>query len=174
MTAALVASLAALVVAALAALVDARTGRIPGWLTVPVLVLGPLGWGLVGGGVPLVYALGSSLACALVPLLLRARGAIGGGDVKLAAALGGLVGARLGLEVLLAAFTAVALVAIGRLIWEGELTTTLLRGTVALLSRRAPDGPRRELPAPLRERVRFAPYVLVGALYALLPALVFA
>ncbi len=164
MSAALAASLGALVLAAAAALVDARTGRVPGWLTWPALALGPLGWGIAGGGAPLAYALVSMLACALVPLVLWLRGAIGGGDVKLAAALGGLVGARLGLELQLVAFTAVALVAVGRLVWRGELTSTVLRAAYGAAQGRA-------LPEALRHRVRFAPYVLAGALVALGPAL---
>ncbi len=172
MSPSLAASLAALVVALVAALADARRGRIPGWLTWPALALGPLAWGLAGGVASLAYALVSALACALVPLVLYARGAIGGGDVKLSAALGGLVGARLGLEIALAAFTLVAIVAIGRLVWRGELTATLVRAALALGPARASDAPPRTLPDALGRRVRFAPWLFVGALYALLPELV--
>jgi len=170
---------AALLLAAVAAICDLRSAKIPGWLSWPALVLGPCAWALAGGPWPLGYALISLLACALVPLALFAYGAMGGGDVKLAGALGGLVGARLGLEILLIAFTLVVLVAIGGLVWRGELMATLLRVVGRALPRRrardaatsSPSDVRPALPEPLRRRVRFAPSVLAGALIALLPEL---
>lgn len=173
MTIAFVMAVAALALTVVAALTDLRSARIPGWLTWPAIVIGPCAWGLVGGRWPFAYAVLSSVACGLVPLALYASGAMGGGDVKLAIALGGLVGARLGLESLLVGFTLVALVAVGGLVWSGELSATLLRTIGGLLrARRAPERPPGSaLPEPLRRRVRFAPSVLVGALVALLPEL---
>lgn len=173
MTIALVMAAAALLLVAVAAITDLRDARIPGWLTWPALAIGPCVWGLVGGPWPLAYALLSAAACGLVPLVLYGFGAIGGGDVKLATAVGGFVGARLGLEILLVGFTVVALVAVGGLVWRGELTATLLRTIGTFLPRRrsAAQAPARALPEPLRRRVRFAPCVFVGALVALLPEL---
>lgn len=65
----------------LAALADARTGRIPDALTLPALA-----FGLVVGSP------GGAAVCALPALWLFARGKLGGGDVKLLAALGALLG----------------------------------------------------------------------------------
>ena len=98
---------AAVVVALLAAVIDWRTGEIPNWLT-----LGPLLGGVIGhtaydaahgasasdavqsGGA----ALFGALACAVIPLILYRQDAIGGGDVKLLAGLGAILGWRNGLE----------------------------------------------------------------------------
>src|SRR5689334_15346698 len=81
---------------------DSRTGRIPNWLTLPLLPAG-LALGFVEAG---LLGLGSAaLGCVLcfaVPfgLLHFSRGkAIGGGDVKLFAGLGALLGPGAGLQV---------------------------------------------------------------------------
>ncbi len=88
----------------LAAGIDLKTGRIPNWLTVPGLILG-LVLGLVAGQLTgLLLALAGALATALVPLLLFKMKAMGGGDVKLFAALGALLGAEAALEIEMAAF----------------------------------------------------------------------
>src|SRR5512139_2838796 len=85
-----------------AAWTDAKTGRIPNWLTLPLLPVG-LAFGVLDGG---LLGLGSAalgcMLCFAIPygLLHFSRGtAIGGGDVKLFAALGALLGPRAGLEV---------------------------------------------------------------------------
>jgi prepilin peptidase CpaA len=89
---------AALAATLAAAVLDARTGRIPNPLTAGALILG-LALGALHGGVwGLVHCAAGALALAFVPLLLFWRGAMGGGDVKLLAALGALVGIDAGLE----------------------------------------------------------------------------
>ena len=100
---------AALAITAVAAWTDHRSGRIPNWLTVSGILIG-LGIGLWGGGGHgLLLALASALAVALVPLLLFKVNALGGGDVKLFAALGALLGAEAGLEIQMLSFTLGAL-----------------------------------------------------------------
>jgi len=78
----------AVAVVLVAAWSDHRHGRIPNALTLPALAAG--------------LVLGSpagALVSAGLPLLLFGRGKVGGGDVKLFAALGALLGVRLGLTV---------------------------------------------------------------------------
>src|SRR5262245_61584473 len=96
----------AVAVAAIAAWFDWRTGHIPNWLT-----LGPLGGAIVAHFV-LAAASGRSsfaleaagfsvlgaLTCALVPVLLFRVGAMGGGDVKLLAAIGAMCRPLVGVE----------------------------------------------------------------------------
>jgi prepilin peptidase CpaA len=82
---------AALLLALACALTDLTTGKIPNCITLPALAAGLL----VG------HPLGV-LACAPA-LWLFARGKLAGGDVKLVAALGALVGLTSGLLVLIVA-----------------------------------------------------------------------
>lgn len=113
----LAAALAATALSAVCAIADHRTGRIPNALTVPGLLLG-LALGALGGGVAgAVASLCGAALAAIVPALLNRAGALGGGDLKLFAALGALAGPRLGLEIETAAFlfgAAHGLVAWGR------------------------------------------------------------
>jgi prepilin peptidase CpaA len=95
---------AASIAALLAAVLDARTGRIPNPLTLGALALGLVLAGLRGWPLGLIHGAAGVLACAFVPLLLFRRGAMGGGDVKLLAALGALLGIDGGLEVQTLAF----------------------------------------------------------------------
>lgn len=130
-------ALAAVVVCALAAVSDLRTRLIPNWLTLPVLAFSLLGHAWQGGAVQGALSLAAALVCALPAYFLFARGALGGGDVKLFAALGALVGARLGLELELTAFVLVTLFALLRTAWNGQLFAMLLsswRATLHLLA----------------------------------------
>jgi prepilin peptidase CpaA len=86
-------------IAAGAAVTDARTGLIPNWLTLPPLLAAPLFHLLTQGTGGLVFSLAGALVCGILPYLLFRTGSMGGGDVKLLAALGALGGARLGLEI---------------------------------------------------------------------------
>lgn len=79
---------AALAVALGAAVTDAATGRVPNALTLPALAAG------VVAGSPL-----GAVVCATPFLPLFGTLRAGGGDVKLAAALGALLGWRAGLGV---------------------------------------------------------------------------
>ena len=77
--------------ALVAAVTDWRRGEIPNWLTLPPLVLAPAAFALfVSPGAALVSIAGIFI-CGLVPYLLFRQDAIGGGDVKMVAAIGGLL-----------------------------------------------------------------------------------
>jgi prepilin peptidase CpaA len=115
----------ALLVTLIAAITDTRTGRIPNWLTLPLLVAGPLAAGLGGGLQPAILASIGILVCGLVPLLLFLREAMGGGDVKLLAALGGWLGPIAGIEVQFIAFTLVVFVVMAKMAWDGQLFAML-------------------------------------------------
>lgn len=121
----------ALLATLIAAITDARTGRIPNWLTVPLLVVGPVLSIVAGGLSALLLALLGVLLCGLVPLLLFSRNAMGGGDVKLFAALGGLLGTHLGIEVQFFSFCVVAFLLLARMAWDGRLFATLKNVLIA-------------------------------------------
>ena len=92
----------AVLVAALSAWIDWRTGHIPNWVTLGPLAVAPVAHfavnALTGHSHEAVQAAGFSIlgagVCALVPLLLYRAGAIGGGDVKLLAAIGAICRTR--------------------------------------------------------------------------------
>jgi len=93
-----IAWIAALATTLFAAVIDARTGRIPNPLTLGALALGLALATVRAGPWGIVHGVAGALALAFVPLLLFWRGAMGGGDVKLLAALGALLGIDAGLE----------------------------------------------------------------------------
>jgi prepilin peptidase CpaA len=119
---------------AIAAVTDARTGLIPNWLTLPTLLGALLVHGFSGGPGALGWAALSGLSCALVPLFLFRARAIGGGDVKLFAVLGALVGAPSGLEVQLTSYGIAIAYAFCCLIIRGQLRATLGRALWLLSS----------------------------------------
>src|ERR1019366_3329103 len=86
---------AALVAVVLAAGVwDLVTRRIPNWITVPGALLGPAIQSYYGGWHGAVSSLLGALLGFSFFLLLYLAGGMGAGDVKLAAAVGALVGAQ--------------------------------------------------------------------------------
>lgn len=111
---------------ALAAVTDTRRGLIPNWLTLPTLALAPLAQLATSGPRAASAALLGALGCALVPLLMFGLRAMGGGDVKLFAALGALCGASLGLELQLISYVIAALAALSVAAWRGRLLAILV------------------------------------------------
>ena len=160
--------LVALALATVAAITDLRNGTIPNWLTVPPLLLAPLALGFAAGP----RALGASLlglgACGAVPSLLFARGAMGGGDLKLFAALGAVVGAGVGLEIQLGSLLLAALYALGRLAWQGKLLRTLYSSFWLLLNAFLPAGRRREVRPELMTSLRMGGAILAASFLSFL------
>lgn len=168
----------ALVLTALAALFDLRTGQIPNRLS--------LGGLLVGGVLQLsaacwersqLEALSAAfvamallrvvfglVVCGLVPYLLFLRAGMGGGDVKLLAALGALLGPVVGLEVQLYAFVVMALFAPLRLVYEGRLRQVLQNSLTLLANPLRAKERRRALPDELLYSLKFAPAIFVATL----------
>jgi len=89
-----------------AAVTDGRFGIIPNSLTLPPLLLAPVAYGVFGGGRALVASFATACLCSAVPYLLFRARAMGGGDVKLFAALGALTAydPLAGLQIQLTAF----------------------------------------------------------------------
>lgn len=125
---------AAMVLSAIAAWFDWRKGEIPNGLTLGALALGPLlhmgRYAVAKAPIDAILLEGaislSGIALGgLVPMLLYKRNAIGGGDVKLLAALGGLLGPVLGVEAQMYGFFGAALLAPVRLAYEGKLLVSL-------------------------------------------------
>lgn len=163
---------AALLLTAAAAYRDLRTALIPNRLVAAfaVVLLSVRLWqgAAAAGGEGVLRALAAgvlgALATAAVPLVLYRFGGIGGGDVKLLAALGIALGPLYGIETELYAFAVMLLYAPVRLCYEGTLLRTLGAST-ALLMRPFMPAARRVAPAerPLTS-FRFAPAVFVATL----------
>lgn len=160
---------------------DLRWHRIPNWATYTALlwafglnvagaVAGPAGSSWLGAIGPADSFWGAT-ACffALLPLYAICRG--GAGDVKLATAIGALVGIERGLQSVVWCFLIAGLAVIGMLVWrEGLLATgkLLLRRILCLLlgsSRLAPGENEQQM---LRERVPMAAFFAVGVILALI------
>jgi prepilin peptidase CpaA len=105
----------------IAAITDTRSGLIPNWITLPTLAAAPLAQLAVGGVTSALNAIAALIACALVPLVMFALRAMGGGDVKLFAALGALCGASLGLELQLLSYGLGAVVGLAAASRRGRL-----------------------------------------------------
>jgi prepilin peptidase CpaA len=168
---------AALLLSAAAAISDSRTGEIPNRLS-----LGGLGGALmlhfvvgsVRGGVGLgfrefLWALGGVPACAFIPFLFWRRGAFGGGDVKLLAALGALLLPLMGIEAEFYSLITAAILAPARLAWDGKLFKVLWNALTLMVNPLLPKARRRQVAPEAMTSVRFGPAMFAGtALAALL------
>lgn len=103
-----------------AAVIDGAILKVPNWLTFPFIISGWCYGMLSAGPIGLGYSLLGTFVGMMLLLLLRNRGGMGAGDVKLLAG----VGAWLGTMVTLYAFVATALVgavmAIAMVAWTGN------------------------------------------------------
>jgi len=146
----------ALGVAAAAAVYDWRRGEIPNWLTLPPVVLAPSVYGFAFGSEHALHSLAAAFLGGLVPYVLFRCGAMGGGDVKLFAALGAITGFDLliGVEIQIAALLVALVTASGALAWKGRLLGTIANALVVGLGPLLPLHWRRmrcvELSTPIR------------------------
>jgi prepilin peptidase CpaA len=157
----------ALLIAAIAAVTDFRTGEIPNWLTLPPLVVAPVAYFIIDGLWGAVASIAAIAICGLVPYVLFRRGAAGGGDVKLFAAIGAVAGLAIGIEAQLVTFMAAALISLGRLAWHGKLFKTLSNSAFLGLNPILPQKWRREVAPELMTMVRLGGFAFVGTGVAL-------
>jgi prepilin peptidase CpaA len=160
-------------IASVAALTDVKRGVIPNWLTLSALTLGaalrvfllresstaPLGLWLAEAAIGVVL-------CGLVPFVMWKKEAIGGGDVKLLAALGGLLGPLLGMEAELYAFLFALLFAPIKLAFEGKLLKVAHNALRVLVNPFLPKSRQVVIAPELLHELRFGPAVLAGVLLA--------
>ena len=160
----------ATIFAATAAWFDWRTGHIPNRLTLLGLAVAILGHfvhgtmiGGFGAGVEhAVFAVFGALGCALVPMFMHWKGAMGGGDVKLFAALGAALHPLAGLEAETYAFVAAMLLAPAKLAWEGTLLRTLASTLALAINPLRKKSERRPIPKEMVTWFRLGPSVFLG------------
>jgi prepilin peptidase CpaA len=163
--------LAAAIVALLAAWTDWRTGHMPNGLTLGPLAVAPVAHAVAAGIAahafrPAVEAAGFSvlgaIACAASPLALYRASAIGGGDVKLFAALGALLRTLIGVEAQFYAFIAASVLSLGALAYQGKLFRVLGNTLTLALNPLLPRDKRREITPEMMTWARFGPAIFVG------------
>ncbi len=148
--------------AAAAAITDWRDGIIPNWLTIPPLVAAPVAYlALFGLHVALASLIGA-LVCGAGPYILFRRDAIGGGDVKLLAAVGAVAGVAVGLEGQLFGFVMAALWALVITAVRGGLFTMLANALFLAINPILPARWRREIVPQEMTSLRLGGFILAG------------
>ena len=117
-------SMAAVVVATMAGTMDVRRGRVPNALTYPAVLVG-VALGAAQGGAGLGQSALGLVAALLCALPLWIWGGMGGGDLKLLAAIGAFFGAWGFLTTLLCSLVLGGACAVAVLAWRGELLRAL-------------------------------------------------
>jgi prepilin peptidase CpaA len=119
---------------------EMRWRRIPNWLTLSALIIALWGALLVGGGQGLGQAALGLAVGAGVFLPFCLAGALGGGDLKLMAAVGAILGYPLVLWALYYTVLAGGGLAIIYLLWTGQLLAYLMRMCRWLAGKRETAG----------------------------------
>ena len=163
-------------ITAIAAFTDLRSGTIPNrlvalafacalplriWVEWQTRAAASLGSVLVPA---LVQVVSGTLVLCLVPLVLFRLRAMGGGDVKLLAAVGALGGPLLGMEIELYSFVVAAVFAGAKLAYQGELGRVLAGSALLAFNPLLPSERRRTVPEGLGKTMRFAPAVFSATL----------
>ena len=157
----------AALVSVIAAITDSRTGRIPNWLTLPAASLGVLLHAVMAGRGQAGLSLLGLLLAATVPAILYkvSQGrAIGGGDVKLFAALGALLGPTLGLETEFGAFVLLAVFALIQLAFRGTLLRVLGNAARLVVNPLVPRKWRRTIEPESMTEMRMGPAIASSVL----------
>ncbi len=148
-----------------AATTDLKTGRIPNWLTLPALLLGIVWQAVADGMTGAALSLLGALCCGVVPWLMHrmTKGqAIGGGDIKLFAALGAWLGPVHGLEVELSAFLFLGILALAQLSYQGALLRVLINSLTILLNPLLPEKKRRKIAPESLTEMRMGPAIALA------------
>ncbi|MFZ5896395.1 MAG: prepilin peptidase [Myxococcota bacterium] len=162
----------AVIVTLAAAIWDQQTGLIPNTITYPLLALGAVTHLAItlarfpnaSSLIIILEIIAGATLCALVPFLLWRKSAMGGGDVKLLAGLGALLGPSVGLELELYAFLCGVVMAPIVLAYRGQLGATAKRSFALLIrpfskTKQEPNADKK----PLTE-LRFGPAICLATL----------
>lgn len=168
----------AALVAAIAAWIDWRTGHIPNWITLAPLGAAPIAHFAVTAAAhrPMSeaaqaagFSVLGALVCVIVPYFLWKAGGMGGGDVKLLAAVGAMCRPSAGIEAEFYAVLVAAVIACGVLAWEGKLLRVLGNTASIVINPFLPESKKRKLVPEMLTWTRFGPAIFAGtAITALL------
>jgi prepilin peptidase CpaA len=162
---------AAMATAVAAAVMDVQQNRIPNWLTYSTIVEGVLMRTYYYGWRGAMTALGGMILAAGLVFVFYKVNALGGGDLKLLAALGCLVGPQHVLNLLLATGIAGGILALIYSAYHGRIRTTV--GNVGSVVRfHASAGlqshPDLNLDNPKALRMPYGLAIAAGTLFALI------
>lgn len=161
----------ALLVAVIGAVTDVISRRIPNWLTYSAILIAILGRGLLQGWHGLGSALGGGLIGGGAFLGFFLLHAMGGGDVKLIAAVGCMAGPSPAVEIVLTSAIAGGILGLIVSLWRGRLRT-VLANVVDLVKFHAVAGaevhPNLNLSNPQAARMPYGLAIAAGVLYSVL------
>ena len=147
---------------------DARSRRIPNQLTLPAIIAGFGARAALGGWLGLESAVWGALLAGGIFFLLFVIGGMGGGDVKLMAAVGAWAGVAQVTPILLASALAGGLLAIFYMVAYGTIFRTL-RNTIVLAQHHLTSGLRPHPELNVQEsgttRVPFGVAIAAGTLF---------
>lgn len=145
---------------------DVRRKKIPNWATLPAVALG-LGLNGLGGGWTGLKASGMGLGVGFGALfVLFALGWMGGGDVKLMAAVGAIKGYPFVLSALVYSILVGGFIGLAVLIWRRRLLGTMRSIGLFLLSRAAWATPPHELDQQAMQPIPFGVAIVAGTIWA--------
>jgi prepilin peptidase CpaA len=153
-----------------AAIIDWRTGKIPNWLTLPALALAPLVHFAALGGPGLAFSVFGLLGCGLLPYFLFRMDAMGGGDVKLLAALGAWNGLALGGEILLVALLLATAQAVVTLVRRKRFLFVARQSWQVLANVFLPASRRRSVPHESMTAVPLGPAICAASILVIVGA----
>jgi prepilin peptidase CpaA len=161
----------ALALAITAAAIDVEQRRIPNWLTYPGIILGVVLRGLLMGWDGIASALAGCVLAGGIFLLFYVVRAMGAGDVKLAAAIGSLLGPVDAVAMLLATAICGGVLAIGYAVYRQRVRATFMN-VGAALQFHAGAGlrihPKLNLDNPVALRMPYGLAIAAGTLYVFL------
>lgn len=173
----------AVVGCAIAAVWDWRTGLIPNTLSYGLALCGLVGhfvYGWIAGGferagIDLAFALGGAVAASIVPFSLYRinNAAVGGGDIKLLAAVGALLGPVSGVEAEFYGFFIAILYYPAKLAYQGTLIRSLKNSLLLFTNVFRRKGTQVPVPDELLHQFRFAPALAGGTVIAVAVSLAY-
>jgi prepilin peptidase CpaA len=163
---------AMLLVSLIACITDLRSGEIPDRLTLSTGIVALLFGAFFGGWRGFVTALIGILVCAIVPIIAHKVDGMGGGDVKLFAALGGLAGPGMGLEVELLSLCVAFVWGLGVVAYRGRLWSALGNSGQLVFNAFLPPSRRREVAPEALTRLRIGAAIFAGTVLAVIDRLV--
>ena len=161
----------ALALSAAAAAIDVKQRRIPNWLTYPGIISGLVLRSVLLGWKGAASALAGCALAGGIFLLFYVVRAMGGGDVKLVAALGSLLGPRDAVDMLLATGICGGVMAIVYAVYRKRARATFVNVSAALQFH-AVSGlrahPELNLDNPVALRMPYGLAIAAGTLYIFL------
>jgi prepilin peptidase CpaA len=165
----------AVLISAIAAVIDWRTGHIPNWLTLTPLGLAPLAHatlslkaqGFGAAGLAFGWSILGAFVCGVAPLLIWISNGGGGGDLKIMAALGAILGPMIGLEAEMYSFVGATLYSMAWMAYEGKLLRTLSNTLRLVINPFLPKERRKALPEAMMTELRFGPSIFAGTCLAI-------